>query len=126
MSKPTHEDGLMLLKIKSWGHSIGFLEARRFVWSDEFPLELAEYEQKIQGKPEEELVEVYIEVLETVGGLFKHGLLHPDLIFDIDYFSGIWNRFERLFLEVRERDKFPSFMGCFEAMVKAEQEYHKE
>jgi hypothetical protein len=123
MSKPTHQDAQLYIQHLDYLNRIGFEEARAFLWSDDFPIEFEKFEKEIEGTEKGKYPVIYAEALETMGAFFKHGLIHPDLLFDLESFITTWERFEEIIIKIRERDNFPGFLKCFEDMVEAEKEY---
>lgn len=59
---------------------------------------------------------------ETVGTLYKHGLLNEELLFDWLAVSLMWERVEGFALGQREQVCLPGLYENFEAMTKAQQE----
>jgi len=123
MSKPTHQDALVLLAYKQWRHAIGYSDAMDFVWSDRCPANYEEYKDQVVGTPEEKLTRIYADVHETIGALYKHGLIHLDLLMDLETYVSDWERTKDIILGYREANEIPTFMECFELLVEAERAY---
>ena len=121
MSKPTHQDALVYLQFMRWQEDIGFEAASDFMWSDDFPLTFAQFDEEIKdGTPEQKYTAVYAEALETIAAFHKHGLIHQDLLFDLNSFQNSWERFKDIIVGYREKNNLPKFMECFEKLVEAE------
>ena len=123
MSKPTHQDALVLLSYLQWRDAIGYSDAVDFVWSEKFPSDYDEYKEKVVGTPEERLTRTYANVHETIGALYKHGLIHLDLLMDLETYTADWERTQDIILGYRKANAMPEFMENFEALVEAERVY---
>jgi len=123
MRKPTHQDALVLLAYKQWRSVIGYADAMDFVWSDKCPSNYDEYKDQVVGKPEEKLTRIYADVHETIGSLYRHDLIHLDLLMDLETYVADWERTKDIITGYREANELPSFMQNFEALVEAEKAY---
>jgi hypothetical protein len=96
--------------------------AANWVFSDEFIANCAEYMDK--HPPESEGFNKVSKVCtfeETVGTLYKHGLLNEELLFDWLAASFMWERVKGFALEQRERFGLSGLYENFEAMAKAQE-----
>ena len=55
---------------------------------------------------------------ETIGTLWKHGLINEELLFDWLYITGMWERLGPILVAMREST--PSLWENFEAMAEAQ------
>ena len=114
MPKPTHEDAQLVLQlVQAWP-----VEATDWVWSDEFIADHDEFAKKYPGASEElSSVRAILNWYETIGTLFKHGLLNEDLLFDWLAVYAVWNRVKSHALAWREETGEPRMYENFEAMA---------
>jgi hypothetical protein len=117
MSKPTHEDAdLMLQLVRSWP-----VEATDWMWSDQFIPDYKEFAAKHTGGGEEFAnIRAILNWWETIGTLFKHGLLNEDLLFDWLAIDLTWDRMKSHALGWREEIGNPHMYENFEAMANAQ------
>ena len=59
--------------------------------------------------------------METIGALWKHGLLHEDLLFDWLWVSGVWERVKGLALAQRQEFGEARLWELIEAMAQAQE-----
>jgi hypothetical protein len=124
MAKPTHEDATIMLQLAQWGAAIGLSEASNWMWSDEFVPDAegfrAKYPMGSEGMRKLFAIGNYF---ETIGTLWKHGLLNEDLIFDWLAVSMVWDRVKNCFLDFRKEAGNPRLYENFEALANANSAY---
>jgi hypothetical protein len=117
MSKPTHEDAqIMLQLVQAWP-----TDATDWIWSDDFIPDHDEFMQKYPGAGEElSSIRAILNWYETIGTLFKHGLLNEDLLFDWLAIYAVWDRVKSHALAWRAETGEPRMYENFEAMANAQ------
>lgn len=124
MPKPTHEDALLMLQLAQWGAVSGLAEATNWMWSDQFIVDFAEFTKKYPtGSNEARYANQICGYYETLGTLYKHGLLNEDLLFDWLAVPLVWNRIKGFALGVRQTVGEPRLYENFEAMANAQVAY---
>ena len=119
MAKPTYQDADIMLKMAQWGADIDFLAIRNWVWSDEFVQEPDEFDKKFPtGSDEQKKIGTFLMWYETLGTLYKHGLMNGELLFDWLFVSADWERVKDIVLDARERRGNPRVLENFELMAK--------
>ena len=114
MPKPTHDDAQIMLQLmQAWP-----VQATDWVWSDDFIPDPEEFHKKYPSGGEElASVRAILNFYETIGTLFKHGLLNEDLLFDWLAVYAIWDRVKCHALAWREEMGEPRMYANFEAMA---------
>ncbi|HLB69205.1 MAG TPA: hypothetical protein VJN63_12265 [Thermoplasmata archaeon] len=98
-------------------------DASNFVWSDRFLSTYGSFVKKYPpGSEEFRKVVSVCAWFETVGTLYKHGLLNRELLFDCLAVEPIWNRVKAFALGMRKDRKVPRLWENFELMAKAQAE----
>jgi hypothetical protein len=92
-----------------WGTEMGLQEALRTIFSEQFDPEKTAMEEPAVGRT--------LFFGETVGTLVKHGLIDRDLMLDLLWLEGIWDRVAPHAKLARERDGEPRLYENFEALV---------
>ena len=120
MTKPTHDDAqIMLQLVRAWP-----TEATDWVWSDEFDPDHDEFAGKHPRAGEEaSKIRAILNWYETIGTLYKHGLLNEELLFDWLAISHVWDRMKSHALAWREESGEPRMYENFEAMANAQVEW---
>jgi len=122
MSKPTHDDAVIMLQlVRTWPD-----EATNWMWSDEFT---ADPEQLATGRPPERAhanIRAVLGWYETIGTLYKHGLINEDLLFDWLAIEETWDRMRNWALAWRSESGNPRMYENFEAMALAQQAWSRE
>jgi hypothetical protein len=100
-------DGMLVIQVLRWGTEMGVDDALATVFS-------ADYDQTDMADPSTRKVLVFG---ETVGALIKHGLVSRELMLDIYWFDGMWDRVGHHALAARAQEGVPSLYENFEALV---------
>lgn len=120
-TRPTTEDGMMLLQIAQLAALRGVHDASNWVWSDEFIPDYAEFVKKYprgsEGYGKARLVATHY---ETVGTLWKNKLINADLLFDWLLITGIWDRLKGFVLGERRQANQPKLGENFQKMAAAQ------
>jgi hypothetical protein len=124
MAKPTYQDATLMLQVAQWGASVGVQEAGNWLWSDQFIPDYTEFVKKYPPGSEGNLKATKVcSFFETLGTLYKHGLLNEDLLFDWMAVSMVWDRVKGYALGVREQRGNLRLYENFEAMANANVAY---
>ena len=91
----TYEDAALILQIVRWGTEMGIDDAGQAVFASDFDVRAASVDDSPVGK----LLSFY----ETVGTLVKHDILDKDLVLDLWWVKGTWDRVGPAALRERER-----------------------
>lgn len=123
MAKPTYQDATLMLQLAQWRTASGVQEALNWMWSDQFVPDYAEFVKKYA--PGSEGFANALNIcgwFETVGTLYKHGLLNEELLFDWVVVRPVWDRIKGFALGIREYAGEPRMYENFEALAKADRE----
>ncbi len=124
MAKPTYKDAALMLQLAQWASASGLNQASNWMWSDEFIPDYAQFREKYPLGSEGTLKASEIcGYFETLGTLWKHGLLNEDLLFDWIAVSMVWNRIKDYALGVREQSGNPRLYENFQALAEADDAY---
>jgi hypothetical protein len=122
MANPTHEDAVIMLQLAQWGAAIDLTDAVNWMWSDEFlPDATAFWAKNPFGSEGARKLSVIGNYFETIGTLWKQGLLNEGLIFDWLAVSLVWGRVKECFLHIRAEAGAPRLFENFEALAKADE-----
>jgi len=121
MAIPTHEDAALMIQLAQWRSASGADEAGDWLFSDEFTPDYAEFLKKYPAGSEGwakafKILRWY----ETVGTLYKHGLINQDLLFDWMAAYAVWDRMKGIALGHREQAGDAAMWENLEAMAKAQ------
>lgn len=119
MADPTHEDAQLVVQLAQLGTQMVHPQARGWIWSDSFVSDPEEFwEKHPPGTVEFDYVSGVAAYYETIGTLWKHGLLDEGLLFDWLYVAGMWERLRPILLKMRKDT--PQLWENFEAMAEAQ------
>jgi hypothetical protein len=121
MAKATKKDATLMIQLAQWGCVSGADEAGNWMYSDEFTPDYAEFLKKYPAGSEGwakafKILGWY----ETVGTIYKHGLINEDLLFDWMAAYDVWDRMKGIALGIREEFGDAALWENFEAMAKAQ------
>ena len=120
MAKPTREDADMMLRLAQLGALMNLEEAVNYVWSDAFPSDWAQFKAKFpEDSREASLVFRLLRWYETVGTLYRNGLVNEDLLFDWLAITGLWDRVRGFALGTRQESGEARLWENFEHMAEA-------
>jgi hypothetical protein len=119
MSEATRDDAQLVVQLAQLGTQMVPPEARGWIWSDNFVSDPDEFREKHPpGSREFGYVNAVATWHETIGTLWKHGLINEELLFDWLYVTGMWERLKPLL--VAQRRNTPQLWENFEAMAEAQ------
>jgi hypothetical protein len=104
----TQEDAMLLVQLMRWGNEMGLEEAFQTIFGPDFDPEAASNNPAI-GK--------VLTYGEAIGTFVKHDLLDGELVRDLIWVEGIWERVRTHALAVREEEHEPRLYENFEALV---------
>ncbi|MFN2138217.1 MAG: hypothetical protein ACK2UK_19835 [Candidatus Promineifilaceae bacterium] len=121
MSEPTYDDANVVLQLAQWWAMAGINESTNYIYSDKFNRKFKKFIKKhpVGSKRFGEVLRV-LGAYETVGALWRNGLLNEKLLFDWIAVRGLWNRVSDIALGMRELSGNPHIFEHFEAMAAAE------
>lgn len=103
------QDAVLMVQLAQWGTSLGFQDAARAIFADDFDPETAD-----ARAPE---VNAILAFGETVGTLTKNGLIDTGLILDWLWVSGLWARVGPAAVRARDAQGVPALYENFEALA---------
>jgi hypothetical protein len=104
-----HEDATLMVELVKWGAMIGFAEASRKIFADDFDPDGVEVDDPA--------VQAHLFFHETVGTLVKNGLLERALVHDWLWVSGSWDRVGPAVTRARAKVGVPQLYENFEALA---------
>jgi hypothetical protein len=120
MAKPTMQDAEIMLRLAQLHALQGVRQAAGWMWSDQFTEDYKEFDAKYpEGTEEKGYVYTVATFNETVGTLWKHGLINEDLLFDWLAIDRVWDRIKGFCLGERQEHGEPRLWENFEAMANA-------
>ena len=121
MTKPTHQDAMVMLNVMQWAALADLNTASRFVWGDDFIEEFKELVEKYpRGTKEYSYVVLVCGYFETIGTLWKNDLFNEDLLFDWILVAPSWDRLKGFALGLREQIGEKRLYENFEALAVAQ------
>ncbi len=121
MQRPNHEDATLVVQLAQWWSASGGAAAKGWLWSDEFTPDYAEFTRKFPAGSEGYAnATTILDWYETVGTLYKHGLLNKELLFDWLAVDLDWDRIKGIALGWRAESGVTGMYENFEAMAKAQ------
>jgi len=92
MAKPTHEDAVIMLQLAQLEATLHMSDSSSWMWSDEFVTDgggfIAKYPPGSEGFRKLLMLASHF---ETMGTLWKNGLLNQTLLFDWMAMPLVWN-----------------------------------
>jgi hypothetical protein len=119
MAKPTHDDAKLVLELAQLFAAQGVGEAAGWIHSDAFIPEHAGFYAKYPpGSPEAVKLDNVLGWYETIGTLYKHGLINENLLFDWLAINVTWERVKNI-IKGQQAAIDPALYENFEAMAVA-------
>jgi len=117
MAVPTYDDANVMLQLMR----LFPVDESNWIWSDEFTPDYRDWASKQAGRDEARAnVRGVLSWFESVGTLYKHGLLNEDLLFDWLAVDASWGRVKEYALAWREEWGNIHLFENFEAMAEAQ------
>jgi len=111
MSKPNRKDAQMIIELAQLSAAMRTQEGADVIWRPDFDVADAG-----PGTPEHVGVLQVMRWMETVGTLYRNGLVNENLLFDWLGITGTWDKVKPLALQIREHSS-PSMWENFEYMA---------
>src|SRR3978361_2117397 len=93
MTRPGYEDATMMMRLAEWHTASGLPAALNWLWSDNFVPEYQAFVHRYPaGSDGDRIVSQICAFFETVGALYKHGLVNEELIFDWLAVGPVWDK----------------------------------
>lgn len=105
----TYDDAKIVVQLARWSTEMGLDEAMKEVFSDGFNAK--------DGSSDSDAARKVLHFGETVGSLVKHNVLDFDLISDLFWFAGLWDRVAAYAKHARDTAGEPRIYEHFEALV---------
>ncbi|MDA8385230.1 MAG: hypothetical protein M0Z88_03065 [Actinomycetota bacterium] len=105
----TYEDANLVIQLVRWSTEMGLDDAMKEIFSDGFDAS--------DGASDSPAVRKILTFGETVGSLVKHGVLDWDLLSDLFWIDGMWNRVAAHAEFARNRLGEPRIYEHFEALA---------
>ena len=119
--RPNHEDARLLIELARWSTESGMAEAIAFLLSEDFSPSFPAFRARHPlGSDGHNRFLAICRYYETVGVLWKHGLLNEALLFDWLAISVVWDRVEEIVAGHREERANPFLWRNFEAAAIAQ------
>ena len=106
----TRDDAQLMIGLMQWGTSMGIQEAAPVLFADDFDPDSADAHG---DRP----VNVMLTFGESVGTFVKLGLLDPELVHELLWVQGAWERVGPAALRAREKFGEPRLYENFEALA---------
>ena len=120
MAMPTYDDANVMLRLMEMYPA----EDAGYIWSDEFNPDYEESEAKRPGDAEAHgRLRAVLGWYESIGTLYKHGLLNEDLLFDWLAIDASWDRVKSHALAWRQAMGNVHMYENFEAMAEAQTDW---
>jgi hypothetical protein len=119
--RATQEDARLVVELAKVAFQPEMLKAFDWVFTEPVPQDYGEF--TAASPPGTEKHGHFLALAgfhETVGTLWKHGLINEDLLFDWLGVSLVWDRIKELAVGQREQLKTPAIWENFEAMAEAQ------
>ena len=122
MAAPTPQDAQLVVQLAQLATVQHLDEAVAWVFANEMPTEPAAFREHFpRGSDGHRHATAILNYMETIGALWKHGLLHEDLLFDWLWVSGVWERVKGLALAQRQEFGEGRLWELVEAMAQAQE-----
>jgi hypothetical protein len=122
MAAPTPQDAQLVVQLAQLATVQHLDEAVAWVFANEMPTEPAACREHFpRGSDGHRHATAILNYMETIGALWKHGLLHEDLLFDWLWVSGVWERVKGLALAQRQEFGEGRLWELVEAMAQAQE-----
>ena len=122
MAAPTPQDAQLVVQLAQLAAVQRLDEAVAWLFGTEIPTEPAAFLERFpRGSDGHRHATAILNNMETIGALWKHGLLHEELLFDWLWVSGVWERVQGLALAQRQEFGENRLWELVEAMAQAQE-----
>jgi hypothetical protein len=122
MTAPTPQDAQLVVQLAQLAAVQGLDKAVAWLFAHKMPTEPAAFGERYpRGSKGHRHATAVLNYFETIGALWKHGLLNEDLLFDWLWVSGVWERVKGLALAQRKEYGEAHLWELVEAMALAQE-----
>ncbi len=122
MARPTRDDARLILELANWYTAAGVPEAANWIRSKDFVQDFDGFDKRFPDGSEGRLrVNRFLWYHETVGTLWKQGLLNEELLFDWIWAVGAWEQIRDVAIGIRKKAGVDALCENFEAMAERQQ-----
>ena len=124
MSVPTPQDAQLVVQLAQLAAVQGLDKAVAWLFAHKMPTEPAAFRERYPvGSKGHRHATTTLNNMETIGTLWKHGLLNEELLFDWLWVSGVWERVKGLALLQRQEHGEAHLWELVEAMAVAQERW---
>jgi hypothetical protein len=125
MASPTPQDAQLVVQLAQVAATQRLDEAVAWLFANEMPTEPTAFVERYpRGSEGHRHAVAALNYMETIGALWKHGLLNEALLFDWLWISGVWERVKGLALAERQEFGDAHLWEHVEAMAQAQERRH--
>ena len=118
-SKPDKEDALIILRLAELAGTMDTQAGSELIWNPEFEADPAKHGP---GTPEHRALLQLMRWMETIGTLYRNGLVSEDLLFDWLDIAGPWGKVKPIAVAMREHTN-PALWENFEFMAERQRDW---
>lgn len=115
--KPSKSDAEIILRLAELSALMNTQEGAALVWQSDF-----DADRYPPGTSEHTAILQLMRWMETIGTLYRNGLVHEDLLFDWLGVTGTWEKVKPIALSIREHSS-PSMWENFEYMAEQQKDW---
>jgi hypothetical protein len=124
MAAPTLQDAQLIVQLAQLAAVQHLNEATAWLFSQDLPTEPEAFHERYSaGSEGHHHATAVLTYMETIGALWKHGLLNEDLLFDWLWVTGVWERVKGLALAQRQEFDAAHLREHVEAMAQAQEHW---
>jgi hypothetical protein len=121
MPAPTPQDGQLVVQLAQLAAVQNLDKATAWLFAKQIPTDPVAFRERYPtGSKGHRHATAVLTYMETIGALWKHGLLNEELLFDWLWVTGIWERVKGLALAQRQEFGEVHLWEHVEAMAQAE------
>jgi hypothetical protein len=121
MAEATHEDAQLVVQLAQLYGQSGAAKGGMLIWRDDFPTDYEAFrERHPMGDEAAQPITALMGFYETVGVLWKHGLIDEELLFDWISVRPAWERLKPIAEGMREQAGEPRLWELFEQLANAQ------
>jgi hypothetical protein len=121
MAEATHHDAQLVVQLAQLYTQSDAAKGGMLVWREDFPTDYDAYRERYpMGDEEARPITALFGFYETVGALWKHGVINEELLFDWISVRAVWQRLKPIAEGMREEAGEPRLWELFEQMAHAQ------
>jgi hypothetical protein len=120
MGKPTKDDADIILKLAELSALMGTQAGAEIIWDPEFEPSVDKHPP---GSKEWGSIVQLMRWMETIGTLYRNGLVNEDLLFDWLGVTSVWDRVMPFALSIREHSGSTAMWENFEHMAEMQRNW---